>query len=330
MARQQPLQSDLGQPVGVPQTLAGLIAMENARNYAPSQTQFTPQQAQQFDQMARAGQSDLEKWAQQQQDRREKLRQWSAEFELKKQQLAGKPEIVQTEQGMFTVDPRTGKAKPVTLEGIQGYSSAPQQRPEMAQTLQPMQQSQAPAAFGAKTKPMTEEQAKATGYGTRAATSHEILNYVGKDGKVQPGLIKRFAEGLPGLGFEANQALGTGLNWTQSAAQQQVEQAQRDFINAVLRRESGAVISDAEFDNARKQYFPQPGDSEAVIAQKKQNRETTIGALETGAGPGARQVTGARQKMQMIFEAQKAVSQGASRDAVKARLEQMGITNHGL
>jgi hypothetical protein len=34
--------------------------------------------------------------------------------------------------------------------------------------------------------------------------------------------------------------------------------------------------------------------------------------------------------MQMIFEAQKAVKQGANKEAVKARLEQMGITNHGI
>ena len=58
--------------------------------------------------------------------------------------------------------------------------------------------------------------------------------------------------------------------------EQQIEQAQRDFINAALRRESGAVISDAEFANARQQYFPQPGDSKQVIDQKRRNREMAI------------------------------------------------------
>jgi hypothetical protein len=64
-------------------------------------------------------------------------------------------------------------------------------------------------------------------------------------------------------------ALGTLTNWTQSEPQQKVEQAQRNFINAVLRRESGAVIGSEEFDNARKQYFPQPGDEQGTIAQKQ-------------------------------------------------------------
>src|SRR5690606_20051733 len=45
------------------------------------------------------------------------------------------------------------------------------------------------------------------------------------------------------------------------------EQAERNFINAVLRRESGAAIADSEFENARMQYFPQPGDGPEVIEQ---------------------------------------------------------------
>ena len=173
---------------------------------------------------------------------------------------------------------------------------------------------------------MTEDQSKATGYGMRAATSHEILNTVGDSGKVQPGIMKRIASSIPFFGEEA----GRVMNWTQAPKQQQVEQAQRDFVNAILRRESGAVISQAEFDNAAKQYFPQPGDSQEVIKQKQFNRENSIRSLEIGSGAGAQQVQGARQKMQMIFEAQKAVKQGADKEAVKARLEQMGITNHGL
>ena len=59
------------------------------------------------------------------------------------------------------------------------------------------------------------------------------------------------------------------------------EQAQRNFINAVLRRESGAVISESEFANARRQYFPQPGDGPEVLANKARNRQVVIENLET-------------------------------------------------
>lgn len=69
---------------------------------------------------------------------------------------------------------------------------------------------------------------------------------------------------------------------------QKYDQAQRDFINATLRRESGAAISQSEFDNAEKQYFPQPGDSAAVLKQKQQNRLEAIRGFASGAGPSYR------------------------------------------
>lgn len=134
-------------------------------------------------------------------------------------------------------------------------------------------------------KALTETQGKSTGFALRAANSSKILEDVGKSGDVQPGIIKRTAEAMP-IGGEA---LGTTLNWTQSPQQQQVEQAQRDFVNAILRQESGAAISQSEFENAKKQYFPQPGDSKAVIQQKKMNRDLAIKGLEISAGPGIKQ-----------------------------------------
>lgn len=68
-------------------------------------------------------------------------------------------------------------------------------------------------------------------------------------------------------------------NLTQNSQQQQVEQSQRDYINATLRRESGAAIAESEFDNARKQYFPQVGDRPEVIEQKRRNREISTNGI---------------------------------------------------
>ena len=42
--------------------------------------------------------------------------------------------------------------------------------------------------------------------------------------------------------------------------------------------------SDQEFGNAEQQYFPQPGDSQEVIAQKRANRENAVKGFEIGAG----------------------------------------------
>jgi hypothetical protein len=149
----------------------------------------------------------------------------------------------------------------------------------------------APVRFGPKStaENLTEAQGKATGFALRAKQASDILDIVGKNGKVQPGMLKRVGEAVPLVG----EGLGTMLNVTQTPQQQQVEQAQRSFVNAILRQESGAAINESEFNNAKKQYFPQPGDSKEVIDQKRLNRETAVSALSIAGGPGMKQANAA-------------------------------------
>jgi len=63
-----------------------------------------------------------------------------------------------------------------------------------------------------------------------------------------------------------------------------MNQAERNFINAVLRKESGASISPTEFKSAEKQYFAREGDTKEVVAQKARNREVALAGLKTSAG----------------------------------------------
>lgn len=77
-------------------------------------------------------------------------------------------------------------------------------------------------------------------------------------------------------------------NYLVSQDMQSLDQAKRDFVNAVLRRESGAAISSSEFDNAERQYFPQPGDTKETIAQKRRNRAEAIKGVAGGGGPSYR------------------------------------------
>jgi hypothetical protein len=62
------------------------------------------------------------------------------------------------------------------------------------------------------------------------------------------------------------------------------DQTQRNFISAVLRRESGAAISDQEMENESKKYFPQPGDSQKVLTQKSRARQQAVNNLRAEAG----------------------------------------------
>jgi hypothetical protein len=117
-------------------------------------------------------------------------------------------------------------------------------------------------------KGMNESQAKAAGFADRIYEANPAF---------ETGALPLEASMIS----EAPMGLG---NFALTPGQQTFLQAERNFINAVLRRESGAVISPDEFKNARQQYIPQPGDSAQVIAQKKRNRETVLNSLSRDAG----------------------------------------------
>jgi hypothetical protein len=131
-------------------------------------------------------------------------------------------------------------------------------------------------------KPLTEGQGKAVMFGQRAAQSDKVLRGLEDTINLEGLSTKRAAENMPLIGGIAGYVGNSML----SGDQQRVEQAQRDFVNAVLRQESGAVIAPSEFDNAIKQYFPRPGDSKEVRDQKRLNREIAIKGFTRMAGPG--------------------------------------------
>lgn len=74
-------------------------------------------------------------------------------------------------------------------------------------------------------------------------------------------------------------------NFLQSSDQQVYRQAQRQFTEARLRKESGAAIPNAEYETDAATYFFQPGDSPAVQEQKKRAREAVLDSLAVSAGP---------------------------------------------
>jgi len=161
--------------------------------------------------------------------------------------------------GMFAVDRRSGMGMPVI-----GQDGKPLMKGD---------------------KPLTEFQGKSTGFAMRSAEADKIISELGGDG-IAGAAFKKTMDNIPVLGA----VTGPMANLTASDAAQKREQAERNFVNAILRQESGAAIPFSEFDNAAKQYFPRVGDSKAVIAQKKQNREMAIKGLTISAGPGAKNI----------------------------------------
>ena len=125
---------------------------------------------------------------------------------------------------------------------------------------------------------MTEQQSKDALFGARMQQSNSIINQLEKS-DVGRTLLSR----APIVGEGLSNVLPSFLGGA-NPQQQQYMQAQRDFINAVLRKESGAVIADSEFENAQKQYFPQIGDSPAVVQQKAKNRQLAVDMIINGSG----------------------------------------------
>lgn len=120
-------------------------------------------------------------------------------------------------------------------------------------------------------KPLNESQANALMYGKRMQTANKILESL--EAKNDTWDIKGgnlLARVIPKAGSEDFK---------------KYEQAKRNFINAVLRKESGAAIGKDEFESADKQYFPQVGDSEAVIKQKAANRRQVTNTMLSNVGP---------------------------------------------
>lgn len=82
------------------------------------------------------------------------------------------------------------------------------------------------------------------------------------------------------------QALTNNLpSWVLGGDSQQLRQAENNFLLAVLRRQSGANITDSEFAREAERYFPQANDGPKVLADKAQNRRTAIEGLMNEAGP---------------------------------------------
>ena len=124
----------------------------------------------------------------------------------------------------------------------------------------------------------TEQQANAHLFSSRMEKADKILNDL--EGKYNPMTISVKTSGKTAM-IPGGQAV---VNAYMSPADQKAEQAQRDFVNAVLRRESGAAISQSEFDNANTQYFPQPNDDVTTRKQKADLRRTAIEGIKQASG----------------------------------------------
>jgi hypothetical protein len=193
----------------------------------------------------------------------------------------------------------TAQAAPKAKKPYTQLNAPAPTQPEATQTDQP------PAGLSpkaqqqwilenAKNKPLTESQGNAAAFGLRMKESNKILNDLENQGVTNTGAIRSAVAGTVGLtpfvGENLAEKTSAAMNALPSfmggpsGEQQQVDQARRNFITAVLRKESGASISPTEFSNEEKKYFPQAGDTDKVIAQKRAARDLAIQAMDIQSG----------------------------------------------
>lgn len=173
----------------------------------------------------------------------------------------------------------------------------------------------------------TGEENLSAGYARRMVEAEGLLAQAVARGYV-PGNLRDAAAGAVAGGRDAGFARRAAGNAAMSTEGQLYRQAQEDWVRAKLRRESGAVIGEDEMAREIQVYFPQPGDSQAVIAQKSEARRVAADAMRQGAGRAAATVPtqasppdGAlrRRGEEALARARRELGAGASDDAILQR-----------
>jgi hypothetical protein len=134
---------------------------------------------------------------------------------------------------------------------------------------------QGPGAGSGSGGTMTEGQSKDAVYATRAAGALDILDPI--------------ANSLTNVGMGAANIDPTGVirGAVQSPEYQMAAQAGQEFLQAILRKDTGAAITPSEENSYGQVYLPRPGDGEAVLAQKQLSRRRALEALMAGMSPDA-------------------------------------------
>lgn len=182
------------------------------------------------------------------------------EYKLAKQYIS-RPQVIQTERGSMeipgmNVDDIVNARKPIIEqdENVEGTVATIIKGTE-------------------KEKKYSGEQNKSLNFASRMISANENIDRL-IDAGYEPAQVAETATGaIPGVG-----------NLMVSPEYQQYEQAKENWVSANLRKESGAVIGDAEMAVEKRKYFPVIGDSQETIEQKAEARRIATQGMIEGSG----------------------------------------------
>lgn len=172
---------------------------------------------------------------------------------------------------------RAGLSQDVGQSALLGFREKEETKRRLAEIAARGQQERQLAQMKRKTEKPSQNQYVAATYANRAE-------------KAQKDLDQIMEKGFDPTSIESSlQRTGLFPEALKTKEAKQFEQARRNFITAVLRKESGAAISKSEYDTENAKYFPQVGDTPEVIQQKAEARQIAIAGLKAEAGQTAAQ-----------------------------------------
>lgn len=116
---------------------------------------------------------------------------------------------------------------------------------------------------------------KTIGFLNRANTANDTLS-VGSNENILTGFYENKASGVPIVG-----------NYLTSDEYKVAHAAGQEFLTAILRKDTGAAISDQEIAIYGKMYLPQIGDETDVLKYKRDARSRALDGLKKGLTPDA-------------------------------------------
>ncbi|MBH3341002.1 hypothetical protein I5L51_17970 [Pseudomonas mendocina] len=216
------------------------------------------------------------------------------------QDIQGQEQVLQANRGLNESLARLNDPK------LQGDARTQAERQYLLQ-VDPtgFAKAQAASAGDGDNAKLTEQQSKDLGYYTRGNQANAQLAQQGDALTARPagdrGQLRGFADtlvrGTPLLG---NSALGNSLV---SKERQQAEQSGREVLAAILRKDTGAAITQQEMEIYGAMYLPQPGDSDEVLNQKADARTRALASIRGGLGT-------AERKAAPLLDGQRAASSG--------------------
>jgi len=158
------------------------------------------------------------------------------------------------------------------------------------------------------------------GRADRMINSNERMNQLADSGFDSTNMRDEFIENAPLLPDFARRMM-------QSSEYKLNDANKRNFMTAMLRKETGAVINDSEMEWMDQTYFPQFGDGPEVIEQKRQAREQAIQQMQQEVTPESAGYMKMGSAMPETGAVERTMSPEELNDAINALMMQKQGTN---